>query len=308
MATNDIKRIEITRPTIDRVDEVFQSDDAYINMFYKELSNLDTEIPFFYKNFKTLTFENDDNLYSKIKSEAYYYPEPNKIVTNSKDINLQLSHELLHMASSTVEGDIIYIGFHQTNKKDGYQIGEALNEGFTNSLDNRLFENLIPGKKEIGKKIYPITTRICDNLEFTLETKRMLDCYFNADLKTIYNYLSRLMGKDTTLKFLYSFDALFRCGDECFKYKPRMLRLLYPDIQLFVAEALFTKTTDQYRIGTIGSNAYKAYLDLVKALLQDRITIKVIPITPNLKEAYPYIEERYNIKYKIREKNNCLVK
>ena len=308
MTRNDITRVKITRPTIETVDEVFQSDDAYINMFYKELSNLDTNIPLFYKNFSTLTFENDDTLYTKMKSAAYYYPELNKVVTNSQELALQLSHELLHMASSIVDGDIIYIGFHQTNKKDGYTIGEAINEGFTNSLDFRLYKDLIPGKRETQKLIYPITTKICENLELTLETKRMLDCYFKADLKTIYDYLARLMGEDTSLKFLYSYDALFRCGDECARFRPVMLHLLYPDVQLFTAEALFTKVNDKYRLGTLDINSYKLYLELVKDLLQERITIKMIPITPNLKEAYPYMEERYNQKYKTREKNNCLVK
>ena len=50
MATNNVKRIDITRPKIESVDENFKSDNSYLNMFYKEISNLDTDIPLFYKN------------------------------------------------------------------------------------------------------------------------------------------------------------------------------------------------------------------------------------------------------------------
>ncbi len=303
-----VEHFEITRPKIERVEEVFQSDNEYIKMFYKELSNLDTEIPLFYKNLSTLTFEKDDTLYSRRKSSSYYDALTNNIVTNSKEMDQQLSHELLHMSSSIVEGDTIHVGFYQANGKDGYQIGEALNEGFTNSLDYRLFKDIIPGKDKTKIDIYPITTKISEDLESTLETKRMLDCYFKADLKTIYNYLSRLMGKDKSLIFLYSYDALLHCSDDCSRFRPIMLHLLYPDIQIFVVEAFYTKITDCYRAGTLDRNSYKAYLELVKIMLLEKVTIMGIPLTPKLKEAYPYIEKRYDGKYKIREKNNCLVK
>ena len=212
------------------------------------------------------------------------------------------------MASSLVTDDFTYIGFYQKNKKDGWQVGEALNEGFTNSLDYRLFKDIIPCKEKTIKEVYPISTRICDNLEFTLETKRLLDSYFKADLKTIYEYLSKLMGKDATLAFLYSYDALFRCCDDCSKIRPIMLRLLYPDIDIYVAEAFYTKITDKYRSGALDSASYKDYLEVVREILMDRIWFDKIPITPKVIGAYPYIEKRYNDKYKIREKNNCLVK
>lgn len=309
MATiNELLEFDIIKPKLITDPKPLITTNEDIEAVYEVLKTLDVNLGYFLQNASTVQFVRDEKLSGKIKDFAYYDAFGNVVKTSSKNHKYTVTHELLHMASTIIEQMNVFLGFHQCNLLNNRAVGEALNEGYTAILDARLFGNYAPMKAEREQEIYPITKRITEFLEVTVGTEQMTKSYFEADLRTITDQLTRLMGRKETLMFLYTFDALFKSSDSIQKFNIKAIHDFYPEVQAYTAEAFYTKITDKYRNGSLNKEDYLELLNLVKYMLYSRISILKIPVTPDLKDALPHIEERYESKYKRRQKNNCLVK
>lgn len=163
------------------------SDDQINNL----LSNLETlsikkEIPNKLFNFSTFN------------SLAYYNSLENEIVMETDDykyIKNTLYHELLHVASRREKGNDYYCGFDIRNI-----IGIGLNEDYTEYLLEKYF------KEEANYEKRANFLRIIENI---IGEERLEELYFNADLPTFINELSKYTDKKEAIRLLYEYDALY---------------------------------------------------------------------------------------------------
>lgn len=301
--------LEIDRSPKISAEHVLTSKDEDVIRFHDVISKLDVNMDYFYHNEKTLVIEPCLSRKGLIV-QAGYDVLSNKIATAAGDYSEEITHELTHAATSyyDVEKNKAYVGFSQIDFNKNLQVGVGLNEGYTASYDLRHFANYTGNNGAIKSTVYPVVRPIAEYIEMIISREDMEKAFHNADLLYIKDFLSLLMGEELALSFLYSLDALYHSIEHGRK---RLIatKLIYEEIQLFCAEAYYTKITDMYRAGTLSLSDYHYFLDIPKMILMDRIRLlRKIPLTRNMYDAFPYICERYNEKYLEREKNNCLVK
>lgn len=133
-----------------------------------------------------------------------YAPRLNRIFLYSFDRTYKGStavyHELMHMASSYYDEELknIYAGFRQTN------IGDSLNEGYTQLLTERYFNNEIKGAKLSSG--YQLCRNITGLLEKIVGQEKMENLYFNANLKGLIKELAINDEVNNVIEFIQSFD------------------------------------------------------------------------------------------------------
>ncbi len=301
--------LEIDRSPKIEVDHVLKNTDNDVVRYYETVSKLGVNLDYFFHNEKTLKiypmFVND----KKVVKAAYHLIN-NQIITPIGDYSEEITHELTHMATTYFdkEKNKVYSGFHQVDLNKNMQVGVGLNEGYTALFDLRNFADYTGNNGKYKNTVYPIIRPVADYMEMIISRSDMEKAFFNADLKYIKDFLSLLMGEELALSFLYSLDALYHAMENGRK-RLIIAKFIYEEIQLFCAEAYYTKITDMYRAGTLSQSDYKYFLDVPKMILMDRIKLfGKINLTKDMFNAFPYIEERYNNKYLDREKNNCLIK
>ena len=115
-----------------------------------------------------------------------------------------LSHEFLHMASSYDFGKHIRSGFADYSYVDEDKYichGQALNEGYTELLNERLF-----GVNELNYKEFKY---VCDILEKIVGEKNMSKMYFEMNLYGLIKDLSKYNSEDNVKRFILNLDDLY---------------------------------------------------------------------------------------------------
>lgn len=135
--------------------------------------------------------------------DAAYCPKINtiKLGQNPKD----LSHEMLHLASTYYDGKNLHSGFAFQRKEKGKlnEIGRGITEGYTSLLDLRYFQG--DDKKEDGYSIERNTAVILDMI---IGRRKMQEMYFNADGYSLVEELKEYDTEENVFKFLRSLDFL----------------------------------------------------------------------------------------------------
>lgn len=116
------------------------------------------------------------------------------------------NHEFFHMASSFYfkKGKLAFCGFQQINYLKEETIGCGLNEGYTELLTDRYFNEQIIGRSYS----YDICTFFAEKLEEIVGKDRMEKFYINADLFGLYNYLLNFDEGSGIVTFLAHLDYL----------------------------------------------------------------------------------------------------
>lgn len=109
-----------------------------------------------------------------------------------------LSHEFLHMASAK---NPFNIGFRQISISDDKEIGRGLNEGYTELLNQRIF-NPHSMTYKYNVKITKLLETFFDNPE------DMTYAYFNGSLQSIYQTFSKYGSKEEFLEIMTNLDNL----------------------------------------------------------------------------------------------------
>lgn len=124
-------------------------------------------------------------------------------------IKIILSHELMHAASSYKEDNKIAAGFHQRyiinmgNNKD-YSIGVGINEGYTDLISKRyLVEDY--GTDRIG---YYYEEKIAELTELIVGKDKMINLYFQANLKGLVEELSKYSSLEEAKEFIVALDTI----------------------------------------------------------------------------------------------------
>ncbi len=112
------------------------------------------------------------------------------------DKSLMSYHELFHMASTTYKGDEYFMGFSQRN------IGDGINEGYTDLLVARYFSNY---SKNIG---YKLEANFASLTEQIIGQEKMTDAYFKSDLLTLITELENYTDREKARQYLSDLDIV----------------------------------------------------------------------------------------------------
>lgn len=135
-----------------------------------------------------------ENTFSN-RLDGYYEASSNQI-TIIKDAKHVLSHEFLHMASTSYDSS----GFQVLTRFDTY-MGRGLNEGYTELLNHRIF-----GSKSLS---YYDNVKIARILENFFDNKEdMTRAYFTNDIDNVYFNFMRYGSKYEFLEIMENLDNL----------------------------------------------------------------------------------------------------
>lgn len=114
------------------------------------------------------------------------------------------------MSSSFYRGEIGYSGFHQFSLKSGlFNLGEGINEGYTELLRHRYF---ITENDGFESYMYEIDT--ADKIEKITGKEKMESLYLNADLPGLIQELKQFSSEEAIIKFISDVDFIFKYLDE----------------------------------------------------------------------------------------------
>ena len=150
------------------------------------------------------TLENDTknyltNLFSLTPYAGYYASTKNLIKLKGSTVNQTvLTHEFLHMASAK---DKLNIGFNCITRFNNQEIGRGLNEGYTELLNQRIFNS-----KSLA---YFHNVKIAKLFEtFFDDAKDMENAYFHGDIETLYRVFSQYGTKEEFFEIINNLDNL----------------------------------------------------------------------------------------------------
>jgi hypothetical protein len=163
----------------------------------------------FHHNIKNLKVTNKIGMLSRdmeINRNSYaglYFPEENRIYLSPSYSYLHLTHEMLHLASSRISGTTVFCGFNQIQRNSGYSIGRGLNEGYTELLNNRYFNN-----NRLYTDSYILEQAFAHGIENLVGHYRMEDLYFKSNLKGLADQLSRYYTYEEFEHLVVSLDVI----------------------------------------------------------------------------------------------------
>lgn len=157
----------------------------------------------------------------KSKVTGTYNGYSKKIDIYDSDSNTTLYHELLHAASTSYA--FHSVGF-KINLKEGGILGEGLNEGYTELLNNRFFN--------CHSKSYIHLQKLAKLIENFYENKdEMTEDYFNADLFGLIGELLKSMSLEEIIDILVDMDQLLTTYNDSYvqylKIKQKLLNIYY---------------------------------------------------------------------------------
>lgn len=210
---------------------IYQSEiKKYINILLENLSFEDKKVLLY--NLETLVIKKNKMLYFD-NIAGYYYPSKNLIEYCKTE---SLSHEVLHMASSysDLTTGTIYTGFLQSNCKN--EIGRAINEGYTEILNYRLFNGSTktPYKRQI---------RVARLIELLLgDSEKLTHLYFNCNLEGLINEINKYSSSEEAFNLITELDKVLIYESSCFT-KSKATRLA-DDIELMLSEKIINNVSN----------------------------------------------------------------
>lgn len=170
-----------------------------LNMLYNNLKTLKSKGSIFFLQYLQLRFIG-----------GYYSAKKNKVNILHFIKDEVINHELLHMASSTYDENqkISYSGFCQFNNKSKSCIGRALNEGYTELLNDRYFDGC-----NIVAPSYNVCKFFATKLEEIIGKEEMQSAYFNANLPKLIMELEKYDSQKNIIKFIKSLDYFLKYID-----------------------------------------------------------------------------------------------
>lgn len=169
-------------------------------------------------------------------------------------ITSAIFHELFHMASAIYkeESDIYYCGFSQRSLKDNsVDIGDGLNEGYTELLAHRYFE-----KKHKMSKAYKFEVVIAEKLEKIIEQDKMEILYLNADLPGLIAELKKYISEEEISKFISALDFISCHSNDILIFKNDKIKKSIINIYEFLFKTYMSKLKQQLENRKISVNDF----------------------------------------------------
>lgn len=164
-----------------------------LTLFYNNFNNIKTSV----KNFKI------SNLILGEHTGAQWLPLENTIELSPDNYKATIDHELFHVSTTYIDPKthIVFCGFQQI-KSANNQIGEGLNEGYTQYLTEKYFS------PSTLLKAYPYEKRIAETVELIVGQEKMQSLYFNANLKGLIEVLKQYNAEEKVYNFITTLDFL----------------------------------------------------------------------------------------------------
>ena len=160
-----------------------------------------------------------------------------------------LYHELFHLASSILLGNIFISGFQQdVTKEDGKRttIGSALNEGYTEVMSRRYFGS----RHAMLKDAYVPQRIISERLEDIIGREKMEVFYLSGNLSGLIEELKKYASVEEIMSFLYAMDLTLSShefSDEDYEKNQGLLKV----INAFLVKTFDKKQTMRVANGEI---------------------------------------------------------
>lgn len=154
------------------------------------------------------------------------------------------NHELLHMASTKHTEDTIFCGFAQINKESKEKIGNALNEGYTEYLNKKYFNNTL-------ESTYSNEMVLSQGIELIIGSKKMEELYFSADLNGLIEELSKYTTRENAESIITQMDEV-----EKDKRKPEFKQKEYREVRQQIASIYLEQQQQLLEQGHISEETY----------------------------------------------------
>lgn len=157
------------------------------------------------KNISSLTIS---ELSGKEKKSLYgvYDLYDNSIRLCKEDFKDTFPHEMFHMATTKINKFFLSCGFHFSN--DEFDLGKAINEGYSEILSYRYFGS------DISSSLYIDDVNNCWFLEKIVGKELMEKFYMSSDLFGLIQELSKYSSRADTVRFICYSDYILECKDK----------------------------------------------------------------------------------------------
>ena len=192
------------------------------------------------------------NFILRSKTAGDYDPKKNEIRLEEYIVDRIIDHELFHMSSSKYENGIRYVGFSQNSLKHGIgQIGEGINEGYTELLSQRYF---FPDSRVTLN--YEYLTSIAEKVEQIVGKEKMQSLYLNANLNGLINELKQYTSEEEIMKFISNTDFLMiHMEDRILQlFERNMISNCLKNVNKFLIVCYSKKLQKQVKDGEISTN------------------------------------------------------
>lgn len=286
--------MEICTPEVKKdKDSFFKTDNIDILNVYINLYNNGHNVEFLRENNKTLKFvdKSDDG------NSGYRFME-NTIEIPDGIYKETITHELLHCATTIIDGHAAHVGLMYADFASGEILGVCLNEGMTATKDIELFGEYTDGKLEHEEDVYPFAKRVIDLLEYVIPKDVLDTAYFEADLGAVISYLDKIHHDlNKVVDFIRDLDYVFIYLDMKNEGIPDEIKenfiIAWNNVQDFLAESLYICLNRYYEEGMIDKDELVEYLGEVKGILGACVVIGDEEITKSRIKEYKKIEEKY---------------
>lgn len=198
----------------------------------------------FYTNMGTLRIKssNDSFLFKLLdaltgtRTGGAYLPKHNSIHVDEEPFGRStlkrhiMTHELLHMASTRKDKDFTYSGFHIRGKK--IEIGEGINEGYTELLNGRYF-----AAARTNDSYYDLQM-LAVGIEDIVGQENMEEMYFSNDLSGLVERIGKYCSKDEAIELISKMDSLLKKKT---RTDTRKSKELYNEIIMDIATIRYRK-------------------------------------------------------------------
>lgn len=222
------------------------------------------------------------NLIFSSNTVADYDIKKNLIRVDGDNYVSSIYHELFHMASSTYRDGIRYSGFSQSSLKSLYSLGTGIDEGYTQLLTERYFENI-----EEVKGAYKYEVHIVEKLEQIVGREKMQSFYLNANLSGLINELKQYATEEEIMKFISGVDFLKEhlSDKKLLPFEKNMITNSLKNINEFLLKSYIIKLKSELDIGKL--NIYE---------LTEKLAIYISSLGTSIKAGkhdYEYLNNDY---------------
>ena len=216
----------------------FMSDN--LNLLNNNIKSLKVKIKYIAPEILLLKFASGKYLIKQNKIELIKYFKEGS--TN---------HELLHMATSFYNKKlkIGYSGFQQIFFYKNETIGYGLNEGYTDLLTSRYFND----KAKYKSYSYEVCTFFAEKLEEIVGRTRMENFYLNADLFGLYHYLLNFDTGENIVQFIIVLDYLLKHAS---LFHPEKCENYFALLECYLTKWCINKNKQKLNNGIIDENTF----------------------------------------------------
>lgn len=224
---NDVYMLRIV--DFDRIESIDYFKDAvknFINVLEKKIPK--ENLSNFYYNINTFSIGELKNDIKQRRRVGFYNGFDNHLKVRI-DYIYAIYHELFHLASCRYYGNNLFSGFRITNSKSKSSIGIGINEGYTQLLTERYFNNdrtinFLENKygkinaDKVNRNYYSFQLLIASKLENIVGKEKMEKLYLSSNLFGLVSELCQYASKEDVKKFITNMDFLHGNINYVYKY------------------------------------------------------------------------------------------